>query len=514
MTFIEPPPANSLLRWGAVELARQIAQREVSAVEVLREYRARNELINLHTNAVVNYLWDNAEKEAIKADSVSERGEYKGALHGVPFTVKDCFHVTGTASTLGLPQRANKHDATTSPLVMRWQIAGGILLGKTNVPQLMMLHETVNPLYGETKHPLDSSRSPGGSSGGEAAAIASFCSPLGLANDLGGSIRLPAHWCGLCGIKPTTYRLTNAGITGNFHGMHVLRSQVGPMARRVEDLQLGLQLLWSDKESDTVPHAMPVTCDLLQQKIKIAAWETDGYFPACPTARRAVHEAAEKLQQHGIEVDWISPNLEPYIDLYYGIMGADGGASARSIAGDNPLDKRIARMLWMSAISGWQRSSIVHMVAWQGQSWLARILRAAGPKTASVFWQLTHRLHEWKRQFLSDIFTTQGYAAILSPPHALPALHCNTALDFLPAASYAYLANLLGLPAGVIPWTQVQQHETEALPLADTHLQHLARRNLQTAVGLPVGIQIMGGMWREDIVLALLKILEKNRHLA
>lgn len=134
-------------------------------------------------------------------------------------TIKECFHVAGTQSTIGVERFVGELAAEDSPLVRRWQRAGAIVLGKTNVPQLMILHETDNPVYGRTNNPWNLDRGPGGSSGGEAAIVAAGGSALGLASDLGGSIRQPAHSCGICGLLPTIGRIEVSGKRGNFAGM-------------------------------------------------------------------------------------------------------------------------------------------------------------------------------------------------------------------------------------------------------------------------------------------------------
>ncbi len=170
-------------------------------------------------------------------------GEPLGPLAGVPVTIKECFQVVGTPATLGLPGNRHELSETDSPLVRRLTAAGAIVLGKTNVPQLMVLHETDNPLYGRTNNPWNLDRSPGGSSGGEAAIVAAGGSVLGLGSDLGGSIRQPAHSVGICGLLPTQGRIEMTGRRGNFYGLESLSLQPGPMARTVDDVEIAFRVL-------------------------------------------------------------------------------------------------------------------------------------------------------------------------------------------------------------------------------------------------------------------------------
>ena len=160
------------------------------------------------------------------------------------------------------------------------------MLGKTNLPQLMLLHESDNPVYGRTNNPWNVERGPGGSSGGEAAIIAAGGSPLGLANDIGGSIRHPAHSCGICGIKPTTLRLTNAGVRDNLRGMEAIRPATRALARTVDDLYLALRVLTTLDENEIDPQIAPVPlgdpAQVSIEGLRVGIWTDDGYFPASP----------------------------------------------------------------------------------------------------------------------------------------------------------------------------------------------------------------------------------------
>jgi fatty acid amide hydrolase len=193
-------------------MARQIAAGAITSAELVEAHIRRIEAVNPRLNAVVVTRFEQARAEAAAADEARRRGDPLGPLHGVPITIKECFHVAGTPSTEGVGRFASELVAHDAPLVARLRRAGAIVLAKTNVPQLLLMHETDNPVYGRTQNPWDLERGPGGSSGGEGAIVASGGSPLGLGNDIGGSIRFPAHSCGICGIKPTTLRLTNAGV--------------------------------------------------------------------------------------------------------------------------------------------------------------------------------------------------------------------------------------------------------------------------------------------------------------
>lgn len=505
-----PPPEDPILHLGAAELARRIARKELASVEVFDAYRWRIEQVNPLINALVVPRLDEARLEAEAADLAVATGQQLGPLHGVPLTVKECFHVPGLPSTIGLTNRVGLVDHDQSPLVARLRAAGAVLMGKTNVPQMMVWHECDNPVYGCTNSPFDLDRTPGGSTGGEGAAVAAFCSPLGLGNDLGGSIRIPAAWNGLCGFKPTSFRLTNQGTTGAFRGLLIMVTQAGPLARNVEDCELLFKQLIDSTSFDIAPVPLgdPATVNI--RGMRIAAWEDDGYFPASAPARRAVREAAHALEQQGAVIVWLKPpRTAEMIELYYSIVGSDGGVDAGRMLRGSKVDHRVARMLWMAGLSPAVRWSIVQTLRFSGQIWQASLVSVARPRTAAEFWQLCEQLGDVIRTFHQEVFVGQGIQAMLSPPHALPALPHKAAIDLLPAASYAFHANLLGLPAGVVPWTTVRADETLTSASARDTAQRRAEEAMIGAEGLPIGVQVAAPRWKDEVVLAVMRALER-----
>ncbi len=235
---------------SASSLARAIREREVSSGEVVEAHLRRIEAVNPRLNAVAQLTADAARKEAQAADDALARGELRGPLHGVPFTVKDWIETAGVVCAAGIKERRDfvpKRDAT---VVTRMRAAGAILLGKT-------IDGVNNPVYGPASNPYDLARMPGASSAGEAAIIAAGGSPLGLGSDSGGSIRYPAHCCGVAGLKPSAGRVP---LTGHFPRIDHLsdpRTQIGPLARHVEDLALALEVIagvdWRDPSVAPVP---------------------------------------------------------------------------------------------------------------------------------------------------------------------------------------------------------------------------------------------------------------------
>ncbi|HLZ71532.1 MAG TPA: amidase [Dehalococcoidia bacterium] len=281
----------------ATELARAVREREVSSAAVIEAHLARIAAINPQINAVVQLPAEEARAAARTADAALARGEQPGPLHGVPFTVKDTLDVAGVIGAMGVAERAGFIPDRDATVVARLRAAGGIVLGKTNVPPWGGGIETDNPVYGRTSNPYNLSRTPGGSSGGEAALIAAGGSPLGLGSDSGGSLRLPAHNCGIVTIKPTAGRVptTTGGQTGD---MHDPRTQVGLLARRVEDLCLALPLIAGPDGFDAgvapVPLLDAAGVDLAV--LRVACFTNDGVSEAAAAVAAAVRAAAQSLR--------------------------------------------------------------------------------------------------------------------------------------------------------------------------------------------------------------------------
>jgi fatty acid amide hydrolase len=319
---------SDIIQLGAAELARRIAAGEISSVAATRACVERIQAVDRRLNAVVVPLFDSALAAAAEANRRQARGESLGPLHGLPVTIKENFHVEGTPSCIGLSRLKDECIATDGVLVDRLRKAGAIVLGKTNLPQLMLWHECDNPVYGRTNNPWDLARTPGGSSGGEGAIIAARGSPLGLAGDLGGSIRVPAHFCGIAGLKPTAYRLPRDGARGNLRGLDSVIGQPGPMARRVEDLALALRVLIGNPlerpQIDVAPAPLLDPAEVPIDRLRIAFWTDDGFFPASPAIQRAVREAADILRRRGAIVEEYRPDfIGEAIEVYSGLMSAD-----------------------------------------------------------------------------------------------------------------------------------------------------------------------------------------------
>jgi amidase len=329
---------EELWRRGAVELAGMIAEGSVSAREVVDAHLGRIEAVNPHLNAITVVL---AEEARAAADAADSNPESLGPLHGVPFTVKENIDVAGTATTSGIPALAEAIAPIDAPQVERLRAAGGIPIGRTNLPDFGLRIHTDSSLRGLTRNPWDPGVTAGGSSGGEASALASGMSPLGLGNDVGGSLRNPAHCCGIASIKPTPGRVPHATvIPPEDHGPAMQFMNVeGVMARRIADVRLGLGIVIGQHPRD--PGSVPVPLDVPRpdgHRVALLAEPPGG--DTHPEVAAAVRRAGDVLSDAGYDVveavpplyedalrvwrTWLFADIQVQEPLLRALMGPDG----------------------------------------------------------------------------------------------------------------------------------------------------------------------------------------------
>ena len=279
-------------------MAAQIRSQKLSPVELVDAHLAQIERLNPKLNAFVQVDAEGAREQALEAESAI-KGKELGSLHGVPVSIKSSIEVAGMRCEAGSKLRAGEIATKDAPLVARLRNAGAIVLGTTNTPEFLMAWETDNALYGRTNSPWDLLRTPGGSSGGESAAIAAGCSAGGVGSDGGGSIRVPAHFSGICGLKPTPGRIPASGHVPGSAGPFALIGVVGPMARTVEDLKILFEVLQGPDMGDTssapVPVRWPKQDDL--RNLRIGYFEDDGRTPVTRETRAAVQTAVAALSE-------------------------------------------------------------------------------------------------------------------------------------------------------------------------------------------------------------------------
>ncbi len=313
MEIAEVP--EDLVGRSATDLARAIATRKISSVEVVDAYLRRIQAVNPRLNAIVQRVPEGALMQARKADQAVARGDRCGALHGVPFTVKDVCETAGIVSAAGMEERAHFIPARDAVVVARMKSAGAILLGKTNCPPGGGGGVTDNPVYGRTNNPYGLDYTPGGSSGGEAAAIAACMSAVGIGSDSGGSIRVPAHFCGVASLKPTSGRVPNTGVVNHFGGLSDYRTQIGPMARYVRDLVLTLPLIAGEDgvDSGVIPMPLRDPRSVSTVGLRVAFYVDDGQATSTPDVVSTVRAAASPTARWPSSLASPSSSISPRI---------------------------------------------------------------------------------------------------------------------------------------------------------------------------------------------------------
>ncbi len=449
---------RDILSFSGTEQARLIRKGEISSSELVRAHLARIDEVNPPLNAAVEILRESALRSALEVDAK----KITGPLAGVPFSIKDSIEVAGTvcsAGTLGYRNRPpSSGDAT---LVERLRAAGGIPIARTNLPDLLFAFESDNLIFGRTNNPYNVSRTSGGSSGGEAALIAACGSPFGLGSDAAGSVRLPAHYCGISTIKPTSGRLARTGHVPGAGGWIEMLWQIGSMARRVEDLWTMMRILIGPDGIDHTVIPMPLNgpAENLLRRLRVAFFTDNGILAADSDTTVVVRSAAQALKNAVQKIDERRPDLiDRSYDLEMQMLGPDGGDGLRDFLRD---------------IGSHQTHPLL-------EGWLKKLESCRTDVAGfSGYWANLFDFRKAMSRFLRE------YDVLLSPVSFSPAVLHGTSInaDTFPGYSYTMTHNVTGWPAAVV-------------------------RCGTSRDGLPIGVQIAAAPWREDIVLSVAEFLE------
>jgi fatty acid amide hydrolase len=511
MAFKHDDPLTSM---SATELHALLVRREVSAEEVARAHLDRIITIDGKVGAFVAVLRGEALEQARQIDEARAASQDVGPLAGLPVTVKENLDFEGRAPTMGIVARKGKVARRDAGIVRALRRAGAVILGQTNVPQLLLSHETRNPLYGVTSNAFSRDHAPGGSSGGEATAIATGMSPLGIGTDIGGSIRVPATWSGIAGFKPTLDRWSNRGSNGALPGQEAIRSQCGPMARRVTDLVLALSQLDVRKMAEEdpfmapLPFGDPASVDVAG--LRIGYFVDDGVVTPSAAVGRAVMDAAHALRDRGLEVKPFSvPGMRDAIGWYFALMSADGGRTAWDQLEGSAPEPTLLPLKRMAALPDAVRSALVRTLRALGEERPSWLLSRIGEKPIHELWRLTRSARAYRLEVIEAMRRAQ-VDVILCPAHATPAVPHTLGSQFQIAGSYSMLFNLLQFPAGVVPVTTVRPSETDRPGTAVDRLDKTATAVDKKSSGLPVGVQLAGVPYQDERVLAVMLALEAS----
>jgi Asp-tRNA(Asn)/Glu-tRNA(Gln) amidotransferase A subunit family amidase len=446
-------------------MAAAVAAGRISPAELVEAHLRQIERLNPELKAFVSVFGEEARAAAKAAEGARERGR----LHGVPVTIKDSFDVEGRPTLCGSKFRLGHRAAEDATAVARLRAAGAIVLGKTNCPEFLYNYETDNYIIGRTNSPWDLERTPGGSSGGEAAAIASFCSPGGMGSDGGGSIRVPAHFSGIAGLKPTPGRVPAGGHFPLINHPGGLLGVGGPMARTAEDVRLLFEVTAGYDSDDPFAAPVPLRAPDLGG-LRVGLMPRFYNVPVQPAMRTAVEKAARTVEQLGIPIEpfrW--SGLERAPNLWWFFFG------------------RLIAPFIQQTIAG--REQDAH---WTGTELMRKALEEPEPTMREVIENLAAR-DAMRGALLRQM---REFPVLLTPACGVTAFRHRErrwetgekSIGLFEATMPLTPVNLLGLPAMVIPFDL-------------------------TADGLPAGVQLIGRPWEEELLLELAVRLEEARGL-
>jgi Asp-tRNA(Asn)/Glu-tRNA(Gln) amidotransferase A subunit family amidase len=452
--------SDDLTHKSATELVALIRSRVVSPVEVAEAHLKRIEDVNPSLNAIVT-IADDVIDRAREAEDAINKGREVGPLHGLPITIKDTIETKGLRTTSGTRLRRDYVPDRDATVVARLKAAGAIVLGKTNVPEMAIPYECDNPIFKRTNNPRDATKTPGGSSGGEAAAIAAHMSPAGVGSDLSGSIRVPAHFCGIAGLKPTTGRIPIDGHVPEVIGPMTLGACIGPMARSVDDVAFLYRVMTAQKKPVGNPG---------DQRGAVTFYVHDGVAPVTEETEAAVRAAVEKLIDAGYDVrEEQPPALGDGSRLWVELFSRVSAEQLRDFYRGREDE------------AGPLVASIIHRNA-EDSSFEEKVENAERLAKAVVEREhLRENLLRWMKDTPLIIAPVGSVPAF---PHGAKRVEVRgESISVFRAFSYSQTFNVFGLPAVAVPVCR-------------------------TTEGLPIGVQVIGRPFAEEEVLAAARIIE------
>ncbi|MGB8474903.1 MAG: amidase [Candidatus Acidiferrum sp.] len=460
---------NKIIFGTIAELAARIREKKFSPVEVVDAHLERAEAMQPKLNAFVHLDAEGARHQARAAEEAVLRGEKLGPLPGVPLTIKSCIDVAGWPTPAGSLLRKDHVPQSDAPLVARLRAAGAIILGNTNTPEYLMAYETDNLLSGKTSNPWNLERSSGGSSGGEAAAIASGCSAGGVGSDGGGSIRVPAHFCGICGLKPTPGRIPTTGHFPGGGGAFGWIGVVGPMARIISDVRALFEVMAGPDAGDAL--SAPVPIRKIDERelpgLKVGILESDALGSATPETTTAVERAAKLLSEQGFVVETKQlTGLDRAIELWWYFFG--------------PV---IADLIQKGAAGHKKEMSPM----------LREYLALATAEMTLKYDGFLNACAERDGLRAEILRQMEEVTILLSPVSAGPAFRhgegnwrTGEKENYRDTMRYAQWLNLVGFPGAAVPLGKSSE-------------------------GMPIGVQVIGRPYEEELVLAVAEAIERGR---
>jgi len=529
-----PEKEGEIVRMNVAELMQAMRSKKISCQDVVASFCLRALHAGKCLRATTEELFDEAMERAKEIDAMRARPTHdvrtEPPLLGLPISVKDQYDMKGCYSDMGLSSRLLRPRATNDGLLVSILVdAGAISFVRTNVPQGLLVAESNNEIWGEALNPHDINRTPGGSSGGEGALIASLASPVGLGSDIGGSIRIPAHNNGIYGFKPTSGRLSSNGMSvpriRNASGFEAVKSTAGPLGKCTQDLVTIMQLWLSDRMFDADPFVprLPLNMSSVRgdekKRLRVGYYVSDASFPASAPCQRAVHEAIEAIRKRGhvivpLTIDDTKedafPSLKKSFFIYARLMGADAMRSIRTACESESLLKSYLTMYVGSNIPRWLRPIVVRILSLVGQRRTSEFVAVMGEKNIHEYYEAVIDRKKYEKRYLKS-WKRYDLDVIISPGGAFPALPLGMFRDLFASFMYTTHFNLLNYPTGTVPVTTVRANEDGKY--TETYgdiVDNLAVKAMCGSVGMPIGVQVTGLPFKEETVLYAMQELESG----
>ncbi|XP_035669382.1 fatty-acid amide hydrolase 1-like [Branchiostoma floridae] len=504
---------RAILSLSLPQLTQQLRDGQLSAVQVLQAFQEKATVVNDELNCLTEPIPDASER----AQNLDAADRPLGLLHGVPVSIKEHYNIKGMVTTLGVTKHLDTPADEDAVIVQVLKRQGAVPFVKTNIPQTLLSISCSNPVFGNTVNPLDRTRSPGGSSGGEAALIRGGGSVLGLGSDIGGSARGPAHFCGICGFKPTAMRISDRGLLKSSPGSQGLISSPGLMARDVDSLALGLKALLVPDMFQLDPQVVPIPFrqEMYEEKqpMRIGYFTTLSVCPPTPSMGRAVIIAKEALEKagHTLVAFDVPEDMRAMIDLVLRLITADNGRTfSTKWLKDELIDEYLKGQIYLWTMPHYLRKIQGFLL----KPFWPRVSRMLSHRLIGSVYDLWQRLaerEEYIKQFLDEL-KKKNLDLLLCPAFGLPACKPEHAGKILGATAYNSLFNLLNFPAGVVPVTTVTEEDDRLLDdwrgYGNDMIDKIIKETTRGAVGLPVAVQCVALPWQEEKCLRLMKEVE------
>uniref|UniRef100_W5M8Y6 Fatty-acid amide hydrolase 1 n=1 Tax=Lepisosteus oculatus TaxID=7918 RepID=W5M8Y6_LEPOC len=492
------------------ELRRRLREKELSPEAVLYTYTEKALQVTRTVNCATAILPESREQLA------QTEQHRDGLLYGVPVSIKDNVGIKGHDSTCGTVQKLEHPEVQDSVVVQVLKKQGAIPFVKTNVPQGLLNYDCSNPIFEQTLNPCNLHKTPGGSSGGEGALIGAGGSILGLGTDIGGSIRIPSSFCGICGFKPTSGRLSARGLASCCYGQKSVLSSVGPMARDTDSLALCMRALLCDHMFALDPTVPPLPFDeqvyASSRPLRVGYYENDGNLMPSPSMSRALRETKVLLEEAGHTlVPFLPPRLDSVL-MELGLKGllADGGTTLLDNLKGGCIDPTLSPQTTVYRMPRLLKRILAVLLKPLYPRMAASFLALNGCRSIPELWKQHKAVQDYHQEFIAE-WRKRDLDVLLCPVLG-PAYNLGYCGKLTSALSYTAFYNLLNAPAGVVPVSVVSEEDEEELKDYKGNFgdpwDKLFKQAVTGGQGLPVGVQCVALPWQDELCLRFMKEVE------